>query len=38
LPPIGRVGAGQQIDANSHLEREIAVDRFLLIERTHFAA
>lgn len=29
LPLIGRVAAGQPIDADAHVEREIAIDRFL---------
>ena len=33
LPLIGRVAAGQPIDAEAHVEREIAIDRFLFRPR-----
>jgi repressor LexA len=36
LPLIGRVAAGQPIDADAHVEREIAVDRFLFRPRPDY--
>jgi len=36
LPLIGRVAAGAPIDADAHVEREIAVDRFLFRPRPDY--
>jgi repressor LexA len=36
LPLIGRVAAGQPIDADAHVEREIAIDRFLFRPRPDY--
>ena len=36
LPLIGRVAAGQPIEADAHIEREIVVDRYLFRPRPHF--
>ncbi len=36
LPLIGRVAAGQPIEADAHIEREIAVDRHLFSPRPHY--
>lgn len=36
LPLIGRVAAGQPIDADAHVEREVAVDRQLFRPRPHY--
>jgi len=36
LPLIGRVAAGAPIDADAHVEREIAIDRFLFRPRPDY--
>ncbi len=36
LPLVGRVAAGQPIEADAHIEREIAVDRHLFSPRPHY--
>jgi repressor LexA len=36
LPLIGRVAAGAPIDADAHVEREIAIDRHLFHPRAHY--
>lgn len=36
LPLVGRVAAGQPIEADAHIEREISVDRHLFRPRPHY--
>jgi repressor LexA len=36
LPLVGRVAAGQPIESDAHIEREISVDRYLFRPRPHY--
>jgi repressor LexA len=36
LPLVGRVAAGQPIESDAHIEREIRVDRYLFRPRPHY--
>lgn len=36
LPLVGRVAAGQPIESDAHIEREIRVDRYLFKPRPHY--